>query len=98
MCTDLERTRAALAPIRARSSITPTLSTALTKVDSQRASINLLASQELLGGNGALDIDEVGVGEAARLASAAIDGDADVHDVADLAEQLVEVAVRHLEG
>lgn len=36
--------------------------------------------------------------EAARLARAAIDGDAHVDDVADFAEEVVEFAVGHVEG
>lgn len=36
--------------------------------------------------------------ESSRLARAAVDGDADVNDVCDVAEELVEVCVGHLEG
>ena len=38
------------------------------------------------------------MGEAPRLSRAAVDGDADVDDVGDVAEELVEVLVGHLEG
>lgn len=36
--------------------------------------------------------------EASRLAGAAVDGDAHVDDVPDLAEEVVELAVGHVEG
>lgn len=42
----------------------------------------------LLGALGGCDIDEVGVGEAARLAGTAVNGDTDVEDVADFAKQV----------
>lgn len=38
------------------------------------------------------------MGEPPRLARASVDGDAHVDDVADLAEELVQLAVRHIEG
>lgn len=66
-------------------------------VDAQAAAIGLLLGQHAQGLHGALDVNEVGVGEAPRLAGAAIDCDAHVDHIPDAAEQVVQVAICHLE-
>lgn len=55
-----------------------------------------LVAEDFLGLGSAGGIDEVGVGETSGLAGPAVNGHTDVHDVADVAEEIVEVLVRHL--
>jgi len=66
-------------------------------VDSQLAAIRLLPLQILHRIDRALDVDEVGVCKSSGLSSAAIDSDPHIDHVADAAEEVIEVAVRHLE-
>lgn len=61
------------------------------EVNPQLPSIYHLLLQVLLGALGGSNVDEVGVGEAARLAGAAVDGDTDVEDVADFAEEVCDL-------
>lgn len=66
-------------------------------VHAQPPAVDLLILKHFFGFGGAGLVDEVSVGEAAGLAGATVDGDAHVEHVPDLAEQVVEVAVAHLE-
>ena len=70
----------------------------LAKVNPQLSAVDHLFFQKLPRLLGALDVDEVGVGEAAGLACTAVDGDTNVGDVLDVAEEVVKVLVGHLEG
>lgn len=54
----------------------------------QCSAIHGLPLQHLLGLLRSLDVDEVGVGKASRLSGAAVNGDADIEDVADVAEEV----------
>ena len=55
-------------------------------VDSELAAVDALLLQNLLGLNGALDVDEVGVCETPGLTGTTVDGDSDVKDVLDSPE------------
>jgi hypothetical protein len=68
----------------------------LAEVDAELPSVDGLVLQYLPGLLSARDVDEVGVGEASRLAGASVNGNADIHHVANVAEEIVEVLVRHL--
>lgn len=48
--------------------------------------------------DGAVNIDKVGVSESSWLTSASVNGNADIDDVSDITEELVEISIRHLEG
>lgn len=60
-------------------------------VDSELTAVHALLLQDLLGLDGALDVDEVGVCETPRLPGATVDGDSDVEDVLDSPEQVCEI-------
>lgn len=60
----------------------------LAVVHAQLTTIHLLPFQMLFRLLGAFDVDEVCVSEASGLASSAIDGDTDVKNVANLAEEI----------
>jgi hypothetical protein len=66
-------------------------------IDSERTAVDLLALKELHGLLRTIDIDEIGVSESSWLASAAVNSDTDIDDIADVAEELVEICVGHLE-
>lgn len=70
----------------------------LAKVDPQPPAVDFLVLKVLLRGFSAGDIDEVGVGETSGLAGTSVDGDSDVENIPDVAEEVVEVFVGHLEG
>lgn len=67
-------------------------------IQPQRTVVNLLPIQHLRGLNRRLHIREIRVRESSRLSRAAINSNTDVDDVGDVAEQLVQVCVGHLEG
>ena len=56
------------------------------------------AGEKLIGGLRARHVQKVRMHEAEELAGFALDGDADVDDVVDGAEEVVEFAVGHVEG
>lgn len=80
-----------------RSSL-PGPSLALTIVDPQRPARNLFAAQLGHGRLGALHVGEIGVGEPPRLARSSVNRHAHVDDVADFAEEVVELLIGHVEG
>jgi hypothetical protein len=59
-------------------------------VDSELSAVYALLLQDLLGLDGALNVDEVGVCETPRLSGTTVDGDSDVEDVLDGPEQVCE--------
>lgn len=68
------------------------------EINSQGAVVNGLALEllhSLLSGS---DIGEVGVGETSWLTGAAVNGNTDVDNVLDVAEELVQVGIGHLES
>ena len=67
-------------------------------VNPQPTSICLLPLQLLHRLHCALDIDEVRMRETSWLASPSINRNADIDHIADSAEHVVQIAVRHLEG
>jgi len=58
------------------------------EVDSELAAVYALLRQDVLGTNGALDVNEVGVCETPRLTRTTVDGDSDVENVLDRSEQV----------
>lgn len=66
------------------------------KVHPQTPAVDILVLKNLLCLSSAGHIDEVGVGETSGLASPPINGDTDVHYVANVTEQIVQVLVGHL--
>jgi hypothetical protein len=70
----------------------------LAEIDAELAAVDDLLAKNLLRLGGAGNVDEVCVGEASGLAGPAVDGNTDVHDIANVAEEVVQVLVRHLEG
>lgn len=66
-------------------------------VESQLAAICFLILEHVHGVHGGLDVDKVGVGETSGLAGTAIDGDADVNDIANATEEVVQIAIGHFE-
>jgi hypothetical protein len=67
----------------------------LAKVDADLAAVDGLAGKKLLCLAGARNVDKVSVGKASGLAGPAVNGNANVENVLDVAEKLVEVLVRH---
>lgn len=67
-------------------------------IDSQGASVDDLTGEELLSLDGALSIDEVSVCKTSWLAGVSVNGNSDIKHVANLAEELVQVGIGHLEG
>jgi hypothetical protein len=70
----------------------------LAEVDAKFPSVDFLSLEDLLSLGGTGDVDEVGVGEASGLAGSPVNGNTHVHDVANVAEEVVQVLVGHLEG
>lgn len=62
-------------------------------VDLQRASVHDLLRQLFLGLGRALNVNEISVRETSGLPRAAVDGDSDVEDVADAAEEVCGLSV-----
>jgi hypothetical protein len=71
------------------------LSARLAEVYTELPSVDGLLLQHLPGTGGAGNIDEVGMGEASGLSGPPVDGNTDIHDVANVAEEVVEVLVGH---
>ena len=69
----------------------------LAEVNTEWPAVDDLSVQRLLRHGGTLDVNEVSVGEASGLAGPAVDSDTDINDVANVAEKVVQVLVRHLE-
>ena len=65
-------------------------------VDTELATLNGESGQLLHGLGGAIDIAEVSVGKAAGPAGSLVDGNADVEDVIEADEELVQLAVGSL--
>ena len=68
----------------------------LAEVHAELPSVNGLLHQNLPRPSGAGNIDEVGVSKASGLAGSPVDGDTDVHDITNVAEEIIQVLVRHL--
>jgi hypothetical protein len=68
------------------------------EVDAQLTSVDDLLLQHFPRTSGASNIDEVCVSEASRLTGAPVNSNTDIHDIANVAEEVVQVLVRHLEG
>ena len=66
-------------------------------VHPQFATIDLLLLKYFEAVHGAVHINEVCMCETSGLASAAVDGDSNVNDISNIAEELVEVGIGHLE-
>lgn len=70
----------------------------LAEVHAKLPAVDDLLAERIFGLGGTGDIDEIGMCEASRLTGPSVNGDTYVHDVADIAEKVVEIFVRHLEG
>lgn len=81
-----------------RTTITTSLSATSTVIDSELAAIDLLSNQCLSTLDGTLNIDEVSVGESSRLASTSVNSNTDIDNISDVAEELIEIGIRHLKG
>lgn len=68
------------------------------EIDSQFASIDLLAHKLLQTLHSAIHINEVCVCETSWLAGTSINGNPDIDNIANVTEELVEIGIRHLEG
>lgn len=66
-------------------------------IHAQFASVGLFLRQQLQGLHGTLDVDEIGMRETSGLAGSAVDGNAHVDHVPDSTEEVVQIAIRHLE-
>lgn len=60
--------------------------------------MNLLGGEDLLCLSGALDVEQIAVGEASWLTSPSVNGDSHINNVLDIAEQVIEIFVGHVEG
>jgi hypothetical protein len=78
--------------------LTPFACAGLAEVDAELSSVDGLLLQNLPSLGGAGHVDEVGMSETSGLAGPPVNGNTDIHDVANVAEEVVEVLVRHLEG
>ena len=63
------------------------------EVDAELPAVDGLLLQNLPGLGGASNIDEVCVSKASGLAGPPVNGHTDIHDVANIAEEVVEVLV-----
>lgn len=66
-------------------------------INSQLATVDLLVLKCFKALRCAFHINEICVCETSWLASASVDGYSDINDIADIAEELVEISIRHLE-
>lgn len=92
----------ALATLWATLTVTTTVATSWAGrstrvVNPEGTVVNRLALELLHGLLSRRDISEISVSESTWLAGAAVNGNTDVNDVLDIAEQLVQVGVGHLE-
>lgn len=92
----------ALATLWATFTVTTTVTTSWAGrstrvVNTEGTVVNRLALELLHGLLSRRDISEISVSESTWLAGAAVNGNTDVNDVLDIAEQLVQVGVGHLE-
>jgi hypothetical protein len=87
-----------VAPVVAPVVVPVVVGAGLAEVHAELPSVDGLLLQDFSSLGRAGDVDEVGVSESSRLASPPVNGNADVHDVANVTEEVVEVLVRHLEG
>jgi hypothetical protein len=67
-------------------------------IHSEPATVHLLAKEGLLALDRAIHINKVRMGKTSWLAGPYINGNPDIEDVADVAEELVEVGIGHLES
>jgi hypothetical protein len=68
------------------------------KIHTDRPSISLLTHQQLHRLFRTLDINEIRMRKATRLARPTINRNTHIHDILHAPEQIVEIAIRHLEG
>jgi hypothetical protein len=76
---------------------TLTVRGALAEVNTELAAVNGLASKSGLCLCGARNVDKISVGKASGLTGPAVNGNADVENILNVAEQVIEVLVGHFE-